>query len=418
MIAKQPLKNSKKSKKASLSKTASLSQSTDSQVSKPADVIPGSIDKKNDYRLWLSVQVDYLTIKLNFLAKSEVIDLLNYLFPNKDYAIQGLPWIPGESAKGKKEKVLTSGCGSGLIEYSRKKGESGKLLLQLSGEFWGKYTLAEQVKIISDLKTIYNCTATRIDIAIDDFTQKIIPLNKMIKAVKNQDVAGFQPSSYSVVSSMEKENFPDGTYKMNRLDTHYFGSRQSSKFVRIYTHKFYDGKKSLRYEAEFKQDRARWLFNWIASQYESLSDNIPENSDTFIKTLSSFAVQAIDFRNRGMKKTHNGVWIESSKQTHLDRCKRFDWWQSFIEIVADKIACKIPLEQPSKTVEKTINWLNNQTAKTLAVIYKAAGIKDITKRLKKIATQAMYGDTAPQYRVLFDAVKADKKLASTLYLTV
>lgn len=385
------------------------------EILQPGLVIPGKNDKKVNDNLKIDCRLDFLTIKANFDSQKSLSLLLEYAFNSQPYLIENISWSAGRGAKKFDNRIHTLGGGTGGVSYHDENNQAGEIMLQLPGEYWSQFDSVRQHNICYALKNIFHCTVTRLDIAIDDYSKEIVPIKQMIQATENLNVAGFHAEKYKLVSSRKKVYSDDKkTFKIHPIDTHYFGSRQSEKFVRVYIHPFAGGVESLRYEVEFKRVSANKIFEIIADYPYDKNESRENNLVNISQNLASIALGAIDFVDRGLTRNPDGSWDVASKVMHLSRCQRFDWWQNCINIIADGLTLKIKKGSPVKSIEKTVNWLKRQVVPSLASLMIGGGVNQIHSQLQFIYENIINRNGGRWYEILNHHARENKSLVNSI----
>ena len=256
------------------------------------------------------------------------------------------------------------------------------LMLEMSGQYFEGISLIDQWRLLTGLYFRFNVSVKRIDLAVDDYSFSQIPVDEMRKAW--EDGNNFYFKNYKYIES--------GSNRNNLEKTHYFGSRESSKLVRVYNHKG----KCLRFETEFKKDLANEIYELIANVSRDWTDqeigletiehwveslnkfNKNIDKESLVKSLhgcngdfelilqkviSSMAVGCIDFRDKSSRKDRN-------KASYKDTV-RLSFYQQFME----KVGCEIKIVVPRKksNIQKTVAWMQRQVAKSLSVIRDGLG---------------------------------------------
>lgn len=242
--------------------------------------------------------LDYLSFTAK-LPKSSLIDLLNFLVSKIDNKSLSQPCINEENSK----YVYSPG---GRAKYYRNKlslldsvtlyytipNENYEYdgFIDLKGSYFTKLSLPIQLDLLREL-TRWKTQLTRLDIAINDLSHKLIPLSQML-------------SAYS-----QGNHFYFRKYYLYK-DTHYFGGKGSRKLVRIYCHQ----DKFPRYEAQFRDKYAQAVFS-------ALNNSIDIRE--FQEKLTAIAVGVIDFRDRSK--------LKNPKKAHKGNTKRLFFWRKFID---------------------------------------------------------------------------------------
>ena len=191
----------------------------------------------------------------------------------------------------------------------------------------------------------------RIDIGCSDFGKKL-PVEEIRDALYKKNYSGF--CKRQQINDFESW----GTFNL--------GARQSGRYTRAYDEsvKTKGLRDAHRLEAEFKDMLAHVTFGMIVDQVNERDYDFSIEKDSAYQFLKELVFGGIDFVDR--------VSEEGEKETHLDRCERFDWWQEYLDYV-DASGIKIPLPSKTKTIEAKMEYIVKQVAPTLALLKKAFG---------------------------------------------
>lgn len=314
----------------------------------------------------LGVHIDYISLVVEIKNLKELTDISNQL--SKDGGIFSVTET-GTKDIGDNQMETTymvnSVCGfDGKATINNVKG--GKFYFHLSGIWWEEYNLIDQWRWCNYFQSSGYRT-TRLDIAIDDYTNKVIPFYEMREATENGNYCRFKTHK----TYRSRKQFGD-----EYLETDYYGSRQSESMVRCYQ-KMMGEQKIVRFEAELKRKKAENAMACITAidrdREAYMNTGSPQDIEAIDRQLESdllqvmagMAVGCIDFRNR-MKE-------ENRKEKNLDRCERLPFWEKFVKEVEAWI--RVPGTQIVRTVEKTIRWVRRQVTGTLAAIKQAVGCR-------------------------------------------
>lgn len=329
------------------------------------------------------IHLDYLRIRTKL--EKEKLDLLLEFIGGKyiGYSLDTI-WSPGGGHLFYRNKIIGINGIVGGFNYIE---DDTKIdvMIDMSGRYFESIEIINQWRILRGLFYAYQCTALRIDIAIDDSTYQKIPVLDMKKAWEEGN--NFYFRKYKYIES--------GRNIQDLKKTHYFGSRESDKMVRIYDH----DEECLRFEAEFKKHLANSVFmaiatldrqihkedilgnvaDWISNLGDTKCDIIDVQDivrklhgcgDDFElviqKVMGAIAVNCIDFRDKNSRK-------DRSKASFKDT-KRLSFYQEF----ADKVGIEIKIKPPTRiaSMQKTIAWMRRQVSRTMAIIKSGLGIVD------------------------------------------
>lgn len=300
---------------------------------------------------------DYLRIRRNQIPMDTFVLLLEFL-DQKLSCEMDKPWSPGGFAVYYENRIEgIEGIRGGFTVD-----DDGcvSVMIDLSGVYFKQLTPVDQWRLFRGLHYTYQMKCSRIDLAIDDYTYSVIPVDEMWEAANARCNFGFRKSK--LVDS--------GNCGEERAVTMYYGSRESGKLVRTYDH----DAECMRFEAEFKRAYSNDIFTRIATlERPDLFNNTGGDatnikifhtsdnswSNTIQKTIASLAVGAIDFRHR---RRSDGTTRGGFRDT--TRC-------DFYQLLLDKIEvepCRVRLHKQPRTIRKSLDWVKRQVAPTLATL--------------------------------------------------
>lgn len=188
---------------------------------------------------------------------------------------------------------------------------------------------------------------TRLDVAIDDF-KGYFTIAKIVDNVRK----GLCSSRFKKAITIESNHISDGR---SAGQTVYFGSPSSRIKVRFYD-KLNERKQAgkeiepgiefwNRTEIELRDERADMMANEIL------------NSHYLGDTITSVLKNYITFKHRG-------------KDSNKSRWPNAQWWQTFL---GDVEKLKLTHVAPDRTVTRIKNWIDKQTPRSLAVLFRSLG---------------------------------------------
>lgn len=308
--------------------------------------------------------LDYLRVAGSCSDSQEFALLASYI--SQDYSLEfDTPWSPGRGGNFFPNRIIGSRKVKGGFEIQ----EDGSVdyMIDLSGEYFEGKSVVDQWRLVTGLKAKYQGRATRIDCAIDDYSYSVIPIAEMLKACQEGHNFGFRKIGHHSSGFCGEE----------QRETYEFGSRESGKFVRVYDH----DSESLRFEAEFKREYAKQVFEAIAA-LERPSEMPDEKWEIELqKFFASIAVGAIDFRNRGNRKDKKRAGERDSV--------RLEFYQNFIDFL-DCQHFRMKLKKPAKSILKSINWIIRQCSPVLSTIQQGMGKINFVEWLNDKLFEASY----------------------------
>lgn len=188
---------------------------------------------------------------------------------------------------------------------------------------------------------------TRIDLAIDDFAEKVINFSRIHQAALDR----LFTSRWNKWDELNSRKSSDGEF-IGR--TMYFGSQASDIFCRIYDkalERKANGDKDVRYpdrwtrlEIIYRKERARQLVYHLVDNKVAVGDAIRGTLNQYIR----FLVPAHD--------SNKARWPTA------------DWWQVLLAGVG-KLTLTVQKEE--KTIDDMTEWVDRQIAPTIAAILTA-----------------------------------------------
>lgn len=189
----------------------------------------------------------------------------------------------------------------------------------------------------------YNAHYTRLDIAIDNFTNKYFSMYRVKKSIKDNCVVSRFRNTIEFIKTQIKDS-------SNKGYTIWFGSRASD--IQIV---FYDKLK----ERE--------------SQNQIVSDNIKYWCRLEIRFRNDYASQVVlnlmekDFNEyiKSVLKNYIDFVELNPKEKNRSRLKTIDWWKEFLDNV---YGVRLYNNNYVATLSKKQSWLENSTSKTNAMV--------------------------------------------------
>jgi len=222
--------------------------------------------------------------------------------------------------------------------------------LQLSGEFFKKYELKDAIRILTGLSHTFNFRPTRIDIAQTDYRNTLNIQQMYDYALKDSHNTLCYLTYHKLITS--------GSYykgEFHYSDTVYFGN--SDKVVRVYDTLVKHGFSAIRFEGQYRNKVSEFIVSYLLMCTRSLDfSTISEALPTIEGFLSDFLLGTVDFRYKTDK--------------NLERCERCDWWQNYLDYVS-VTPQRFYIENDCFSMLNTLDWLQRQVFKTLAIIHEA-----------------------------------------------
>lgn len=287
----------------------------------------------------LNVHIDWISGTIRYTTPDRRDAFLEFIegFTGQNlFREPGKPWVCGITFSNSATSV--EGIRVGWNEPEGDSDQLGHLIVSIPGAVLSRMEGRDVWRMLSGMTNVWGFAATRIDIALDDYSKSISP-EQVILACKSRFGVGFVKSND--VGNHENKGF-----------TVYMGSPSSDKRMVYYNKEVEsEGKLSCyRWELRLKDDLAKSAVR----DYTSIE---PEAFEALsAKYLAGCVVGAIDFRDRSA----------APSEKNLSRLPRLDWWQSLVDRVGAEI--KHSRARVVKSLDKTLTWVHRQVAKSLYVV--------------------------------------------------
>lgn len=314
----------------------------------------------------LTSKIDYFQAFSTFSSKSLLLEFITELafFAGNRVAFLEKPIFLGMDYE--KSFKSPSGFYGG---YSRV--ASGyKCVMVLPGHFLSQ---VRQWDLIHFLGTAPLLQVTRLDIAVDDYSQRVA-----FSTVRDAALLGNFAfvDSYKYIESSK-------SFALDPIPTVYFGSSKSNKLIRFYDAEALHGFKAHRWELQLRRQRAQSSWDYVL---ENFGD---------INSLISQVFGAIDFIDRSGGKAYN-------------LCPRLWWWQSLID-ESDSVRLSVPKSVP--TLEKTHNWLMRQVSTSLALFADGYDSEDFSNYIDNLVSHGRQ-KMSPYHKQVVQQLKTERSFVS------
>lgn len=251
----------------------------------------------------------------------------------EDFKMLFPDWTPQEFGMMRYNRSALVAGGVGVVMWSTTRLDMG-IHIRLPSSALDSLHAGDGVSLLRDLWDM-GVNFTRLDIALDAYGLDAIDLVELERATLAREYvcAG---DKFSIVTSSENSSAGCGK-------TFYYGSRESSWFMRIYD-KAAEQKLSCRWvraELELHKERA-----------ETAVRDILENRETWRDLAASWFLCFIDFKTPG-NDDNKSRWFPAM------------WWRVFLDTGVKK---KIVWESKVKTLDSVCEWIDRGVASSLAVV--------------------------------------------------
>jgi len=234
--------------------------------------------------------------------------------------------------------------------YYKQDNDTYHYWLNMSGQgcrYFEEYSSYDWIGFFKIMKDYYKSNITRIDLAIDDFSNTL-EMSKIIYAAKK----GNTKSRFRTFKTISNHQMSDGKELGSTI---YFGSSKSDIQIR-----FYDKK------AEREQNNKEVTCDtWVRCELQMRKARANSVVDLIIdnERVGSIAL--------GVLKYYLMFLSPSKNDSNKRRWNTIKWWDKFL---TDIEALSLSVKAPDRTIERAFNWASNQLAPTLATLEQAYGV--------------------------------------------
>lgn len=279
----------------------------------------------------LQVIIDWLQFTIKSLEVEDVI--IDVLYMNLD------DFIPVEKGNlgYKKQQV------SGNIRILYDGNEGMGIHVIISGEGCREYEEKNNILELIDRINGYDGKISRIDIAIDDETGKIIPFEKILRDVRAGNIVSRWRSSIEIIKRDIQKGERTGQTVM-------LGSRKSDVCMRIYDkaleQKKAKGEQWVRMELEIKKEKAIVIQSLLPFYEKNIGKMVSKIVNNYVRI------------------------VEKSKDKNKSRWKTKRYWKNIVKETEKLSLTRRPEE---RTIKDVRNWVRRQVSPSLAVLLLDAG---------------------------------------------
>lgn len=299
----------------------------------------------NNNKKGYEISVDYLTITASFgtgLGAMDLIHLVEGTLNEKFAYSPSLGSWDGKSYKGSSSDSLR-----GTRIYSNPPTELepfGEIKFKIPGKALSAAANHEIRDMCIVMSELWSATCSRIDVAIDDYS-KVLSLDDVKSAQDAGNFAYVETTGYY-------ESGERGRKEKGRTIT--FGSRQSQSYLRVYDKNVQSAGEidAIRYEVEFKDDKAQTIFqDWCAVDFS--------DDQSSAKLLAGAALGAVRFCDR------------STGERNLDRLTDLPWYKRLCDSVVT--GYRLRVRKKETFLDDAMDWVQRAVVPTLAMIREYMG---------------------------------------------
>lgn len=291
------------------------------------------------------IGVDYLTITALPGSGADVLTIIELIEGTFREKIEYSPTYAGWD--GKPYMGSSSDSLMGTRIYTNPPSEEkpfGEMRIKIPGKPLSAASMHSVRDMCQVLQGMWSATCSRFDVAIDDYS-KTLNLDEVKLAQELGNFAYVEKCGYH-------ESGERGKRQKGRTIT--FGSRQSQAYLRVYDKSVESQGETdaMRYEVEFKDDKAQFLFEqWCDVDYS--------DTQASAKLIAGAALGAVRFCDR------------SSGDRNLDRLPNLPWYEKLLNSVVTGYRLRVKKKQAF--LNDSFAWVERSVVPTLSMLRKYMG---------------------------------------------
>ena len=232
--------------------------------------------------------------------------------------------------------------------------------LSLSGQGCREYENLSNLtwlELFEILKEFCSAKFTRLDLAIDDFTNKFFNVDRIRKYL-NEGLFVSRIQEWEETKKkkrLKKIMGEDFEYEIETIkNVVHFGS-MDSRFSVV----FYD--KKLEREAKGRESDGTWE-NWTRTELRLKREYADQTAEMIMLYQQDLGKVAFGILNKNVR------FVTRGKDTNIRRRKTAPWWDTY---VGDVEKLSFTLKAPERTIEKAKEWLKHGAGPSFAAIYES-----------------------------------------------
>lgn len=310
------------------------------QLSEEKDVNPGSVIPGSNERQVNRTGVHWLRNSFDYKQLKEVKKMVSTFFGVCEICYRGIlsystrfVWPSGVSLCFDEDPEL------------RERAHRNRITLDIPGSACDELSEADLLLLIEYIWKLKG-SCSRIDVFFDDYNHTV-SLAQLRDVIDKRDFAYFRLSSKNETIDRTKKENGGKTYDAVTFGRR--GSKGGGKYFRIYDKNLESkGKENcIRWEMEFTQHHATEVFTLLAHCHGCV--------EAFVFSCGAMIGGNISFVHR-------------SGPIQLSRLNVYVWWEDMSKLLGN---LRIRIAKKKSSLRSMIDWAENQTSTTLAVIQKA-----------------------------------------------
>ncbi len=305
------------------------------------------LNSQTTKKIGFEVSCDYITITCyvtNPMDFYPLIDLAEKTLDEKIEYTSARAIFEGKWYLGSSSESLR---GTRVYTNPPTAGAYGEIRFKMPGKALAAASMHEIRDMLAMMGEIWSGKVTRFDGAIDDYS-RVLDLDEVKAAQDAGNYAHVQKQGYH-------ESGERGKKERGRTIT--FGARGSEAYLRIYD-KSVESNGALdciRYEVEFKDDKAQTLFDqWLSHDFQ--------DEQGAAKIIAGAVLGAVRFCDR------------SSEDKNLDRCEDLPWYTKLCDSVVSGFRLRV--RKKERFLDDSFRWVEKAVMPTLAMLRRYMGDAD------------------------------------------
>lgn len=369
------------------------SKETEGPSNTPRNIPKGKKKRGDSLEADQTVRIDTLTLTAGLASPASLDRVIADL---EDVFQQKFELYPGTKFSGKEYTGGWANSPYGMKIYWDSFEEATArptCRIHLTGETLSRVELVDLVMFFYGLvketldgrsEILTSITCTRIDIAIDDYTQSLYTEEDLHQAYKQGNIVKLRNTGHQ---------------------SHYSGD-PSVPETYGWTHEWGKGRKRIVFYNKEAQTKGEIKSYRIEGRYYEKDADIlfkemlnPEMSEV-IEELPTFLVNAVVGICEFME-------FPNSRKHGVRDGKRLPWWQKVVDLATDIV--RYSHKKPKSNIEKKVNWIDFQVANSLAMLREVLGISLFYRWFDRMLDDRKRREST-SYQTWVETAKIDKDM--------
>lgn len=306
----------------------------------------------------LLASVDYFQGTANFPNLERLREFINFLFQSLNDIVlvePDKPWFSGITYQHS-----FSSFRGGKGGYRQLENGNYHLGISIPGSCWHQINGLDQWLTLKVCHNAFRLKSTRIDFKIRDYSKRKMP-SELLEQARLGNVA--RVKTYGS-AGQAKVGSP-------LVETAYFGSKNSEKFLRVYHALPVHNEDAVDYENQLRDNKAQAAY--LEFVKIPSCDDIEDTASLVAQYIGGVVIGSVEF-------------IDRQENVRLSRQPVQKWWQDFVDEVGSRI--RISVAKPTFSIQKKFDWIEHDVSVTLSAFRRGLGYTNFYRFIDRLLNKA------------------------------